>query len=160
MHCKVRRTLCLSHFICPLFDLIPPILTLNLLAQDDDGTVSSSADTVGNMKFREKTRRLPPCMCLLLLLNVCMQISISYDLIIYLCLALKLNDPTARPPIVLSGLGPGLDQLSRSRSFSPEHLPQISVAHANVQMGKEGEVGDDILASMARLNAQLDILGD
>jgi hypothetical protein len=103
--------------------------------QGDSNSVSSSADVVGNLKFRDKTRRLPP--------------------------SLKVKDPTARPPIVLSGLGPGLDQRSFASNGSPTHLPQINVSHSHVQLAaKESDVGDNILASMARLNAQLNILED
>mmetsp|Transcript_2257 Transcript_2257/g.3048 ORF Transcript_2257/g.3048 Transcript_2257/m.3048 type:complete len:349 (+) Transcript_2257:129-1175(+) len=104
-------------------------------SQSKPVAVSSSSETVGNLKFREKTRRLPP--------------------------SLKLTDPTSRPPIVLSGLGPGLDQAQLSNGMNLNgHLPQISVSNSHVQLKKETDVGDDILASMARLNAQLDILED
>jgi len=121
----IQLTISISLSVCLLF--------LFFLAKPV--AVSSSSETVGNLKFREKTRRLPP--------------------------SLKLTDPTSRPPIVLSGLGPGLDQAQLSNGMNLNgHLPQISVSNSHVQLKKETDVGDDILASMARLNAQLDILED
>jgi hypothetical protein len=82
---------------------------------------------VGDPRLRDKNRRLPD--------------------------HLKKLDPMLRPPMELTGLGPGLGTAFAAPTSSSPRLPQISVKSKG--RSSRGDVGEDVIASMERLQAKL-----
>ena len=107
---------------------------------------------VGNPKLREKNRRLPPRKnktnssvhsCYLDFLSPAFPRLWYYE-------DLKAVDPIARPPIELTGLGPGFEQGGGQNST---RLPHLSHSKAS-GLGRSSDSGEGIIEGMKRLNTQ------